>query len=228
MILGFTEGDGMIYTDKYGRIQFVITQNESKILYQIKEKLGFGSVIYDKLAKSYRFKVLDLPSIIKLTYLFNGNLFLIHRINQLEKWIEILNSKLITIEHKNTKVNIYLQDSWLSGFSDSESCFNVHIFKNDKYTLGVTTKLRFILDQNDKLALENIRDLFMTGYVSPRSKNSFRFTAESISKINLIINYFKLFPLKSFKTEAYEKWCEIYLMMLDKKHLDKAGLIKIK
>jgi hypothetical protein len=41
----------------------------------------------------------------------------------------------------------------------------VHIFKNDKYTLGATTKLRFILDQHDKLALENIRDLFMTGYV---------------------------------------------------------------
>jgi hypothetical protein len=75
----------MIYSDNSGNIQFVITQNESKILYQIKEKLDFGSVTYDKLAKSYRFKVLDLPSIIKLTYLFNGNLFLIHRINQLEK-----------------------------------------------------------------------------------------------------------------------------------------------
>jgi hypothetical protein len=46
-----------------------------------------------------------------LTYLFNGNLFLIHRINQLEKWIEILNSKSITIEHISTKVNISLQDS---------------------------------------------------------------------------------------------------------------------
>jgi hypothetical protein len=75
----------MLYTDKSKRIQFVITQNESKILYQIKEILGFGTISYDELAKTYRFKVLDLPSIIKLTYLFNGNLFLIHRINQLEK-----------------------------------------------------------------------------------------------------------------------------------------------
>jgi hypothetical protein len=218
----------MIYSDNSGNIQFVITQNESKILYQIKENLDFGSVTYDKLAKTYRFKVLDLPSILKLTYLFNGNLFLIHRINQLEKWIEILKSKSINIEHINTKVNISLQDGWLSGFTDSEGCFNVHIFKNDKYSLGATTKLRFILDQNDKLALENIRYLFLTGYVSKRSRNTFRFTAESLSKLKIIINYFKLFQLKTIKKEAFEKWCEIYLMMLDKKHLNKSGFIKIK
>lgn len=125
----FTEGDGSIYSDKSGGIQFIITQNENKILNEIKEKLGFGTVSYDKLAKTYRFKVLDLPSILKLTYLFNGNLYLIHRINQLEKWIEILNSKSYSIKHIITKVNISLQDSWLSGFTDSEGCFNVHIFK---------------------------------------------------------------------------------------------------
>jgi hypothetical protein len=45
----------------------------------------------------------------------------------------------------------------------------------------------------------------MTGFVSKRSKNSFRFTAVSFSKMNIIINYFKLFPLKSFKKETFEK-----------------------
>jgi hypothetical protein len=43
--IGFTEGDGLIFTDKSGRISFFITQNESKILYQIKETLGFGKVV---------------------------------------------------------------------------------------------------------------------------------------------------------------------------------------
>lgn len=76
--------------------------------------------------------------------------------------------------------------------------------------------------------MENIRNIFMTGYISQRSNNSFRFTVESLSKINVIINYFKMFPLKSFKKEAFEKWCDIYTMMLDKKHLDETGLIKIK
>ena len=226
--IGFTEGDGSILTDKLGGISFVITQNESKILYKIKENLGFGSVKYDKSNKTYRFKVLDLPSLIKLTYLFNGNLFLLHRINQLEKWIEVLNSKSINIVHKNTKVKISLQDGWLSGFADAEGCFNVNIFKNWRYVLGVRTKLRFILDQNDKLALESIRDLFLSGNVSARSNNTFRFTAESFSKLNPIIEYFNMFPLRSFKKEAFKKWFNIYSMMLDKKHLDEKGIVKIK
>jgi len=35
--IGFAEGDGGIFTDKNDYISFVITQNESKILYHIKD-----------------------------------------------------------------------------------------------------------------------------------------------------------------------------------------------
>src|SRR5882724_4723485 len=73
---------GALLTIKSGRISFVITQDKSVILYHIQETFGFGNVRFDPGVQSYRFIVEDLPSLIKLAYLFNGNLFLDHRIKQ--------------------------------------------------------------------------------------------------------------------------------------------------
>lgn len=156
--IGFVEGDGLIFTYKHNdRISFIITQNESKILYHIKETLGFGTVKYDKGVNSYRFIVSDITSLTILAHLFNGNLFLKHRIEQLDKWIKFLQSKSINNLSNERPVNISLKDGWLSGFTDAEGCFNVHITKRDANTVGYNTKLRFILDQNDFYALEIIQ-----------------------------------------------------------------------
>ena len=100
--IGFAEGDGGIFTDKNDYISFVITQNESKILYHIKDKLG---------------------RLYKLALLFNGRgapLFLLHRINQLQEWIKILNSKSYFIIFNNRNNSISFTDAWISGFTDAE------------------------------------------------------------------------------------------------------------
>jgi len=73
--IGFAEGDGALLRDKNDRISFVNTQNESKILYHIKDILGFGNVTFDLNANTYRYKVLDNSALFKLAILFNGNLF---------------------------------------------------------------------------------------------------------------------------------------------------------
>ena len=115
-------------------------------LYSIRNKLGFGETKYDKSANCYRYVVRDLTSIIKLIFIFKGNLFLDHRINQLNNWILAIKQRQVIpsqqfseLEYKiwvqelrllNTadsisRVNISLKDSWLSGFTDAEGCFNV-------------------------------------------------------------------------------------------------------
>ena len=167
--ISFEEGDGAFLTDKNDHISFVITQNESKILFPIKDIIGFGNVSFDIKDNTYRYKVLDNSSLFKLALLFNANLFLSHRINQLYEWIKILNSKSFSIVIYNSKVNISLLDAWLSGFTDAKGCFNVNVYSEPKYRLGFKTRIWFILDKNDKLALYIIRDLFYTGFVSKRS-----------------------------------------------------------
>ena len=228
--IGFSEGDGALLKDKDGRISFILTQNESKILYHIKDILGFGNVTFDIKANTYRYKVLDNSSLFKLALLFNGNIFLSHRINQLSEWIKILNSKSYSIVFNSNKLTISLFDAWLSGFTDAEGCFNVSIYSEPRYKLGFKTRIRFILDQNDKLALCFIRGLLDTGYVSKRSGNltTFRYTADGYSKLGPIFSYFDSFPLKTIKQQAFTKWSEIHSLILSKKHLNTNGLAKIR
>lgn len=206
--IGFAEGDGSLLKDKDGRISFILTQNESKILYHIKDILGFGNVTFDIKANTYRYKVLDNSSLFKLAILFNGNLFLYHRINQLGEWIKILNSKSHSIVFNTNKMTISLFDAWLSGFTDAEGCCNVDICSEPRYKLGFKPRIRFLLDQNDKLALCIIRDLLNTGFVSKKSGNltTFRYTAQGYSNLGPILSYFDSFPLKTIKHQAFIKW----------------------
>ena len=87
-----------------------------------------------------------------------------------------------------------------------------------------------MLDQNDKLALCIIRDLFDSGSVSKRSGNltTFRYTVDGYTSLGPILSYFNLFPLKTIKQQAFIKWSEVHSLLLAKKHLDIDGLTNIK
>lgn len=153
-----------------------------------------------------------------------------HRINQLGEWIRILNYKSYSIVFNNSNISISLTDAWFSCFTDAEGCFNVNIYLEPRYKLGFKPRIRFLLVQNDKLALSIIRDLLNTGYVSKRSDNltTFRYTADGYTRLGPILSYFELFPLKTIKYQAFSKWSEIHSLILAKKHLDAEGLAKIK
>lgn len=158
-------------------------------------------MVYDKSVLAYRFIVRDTDCLLKLVSLFNGNLHLDHRIYQLANWINVLQSKSITINFNSNRINFSLNDGWLSGFTDAEGCFNVLIIERKANKVGYRTKLRFILDQNDKLVLNYISQLLKTGYVYNRKipNTAYRYILETQSKISIILNYFKNYPLKTIK-----------------------------
>ena len=107
------------------RVRFVLTQKESAILYYIQKKLGIGTVKHFPQGKSgnkndfYRLIVDNASHILILAFLFNGNLALTHRIQQLSLWVKALNNRFgsNTILFINTAVSVTLQDAWLSGFT---------------------------------------------------------------------------------------------------------------
>lgn len=236
--IGFVEGDGAIQTNsKNNQIRFVLTQKESHVLYLIHNKLGIGKVKHFPQGKSnnkndfYRLIVEDISHILLLTYLFNGNLALNHRINQLSLWINILNNKLNkNIILINKPINITLEDPWLSGFTDAEGCFNVSITSNKRYKLNSVIKMRYILDQKDKIILSKIKDLFNLGKVTYRSETDgvYRYTITGIKALNKVINYFNIYPLYTKKNISYNKWNKIYNMILNKEHLTEKGLNDIR
>lgn len=237
--IGFVEGDGAIQTyDNGTRVRFVLTQKESAILYHIQKKLGFGTVKHFPQGTSgnkndfYRWSVDNPSHILLLAFLFNGNLALTRRIQQLSLWVEALNNRFgtNTIILIDIPVSVTLQDAWLSGFTDAEGCFNVSITSNARYVLGHVIKMRYILDQKDSSILFIIRDLFGFGKVTLRSNTDgvYRYTVTGFKSMNYVLSYFKVFPLLTKKGRSFEKWLTIHKIVSNKLHLSEEGLAQIK
>ena len=237
--IGFVEGDGAIQTYAKGtKVRFVLTQKESAILFHIKNKLGVGNVKHFPQGKSgnkndfYRLIIDDTTHILLLAFLFNGNLALTHRIRQLSLWVKVLNSRFgeDTILLINTPISVTLQNSWLSGFTDAEGCFNVSITSNTRYALGHVIKMRYLLDQKDSSILTVIRNLFGFGKVTLRSETDgvYRYTATGFKSMNDVISYFKVFPLFSKKSQSFDKWLIIHNMVCNKIHLTPEGLARVR
>lgn len=237
--IGFAEGDGAIQTYAEGkRVRFVLTQKESDILYSIQHKFNIGVVRHFPQGKSgknnnfYRWMVDEPSHILLLAFLFNGNLALDNRIKQLALWVNALNNRFgsDTIKLNNTPVSITLQDAWLSGFTDAEGCFNVSITANTRYTLGYVIKMRYLLDQKDNLILNKICELFGFGKVTLRSgtDNVYRYTATGFKSLNVVISYFKLFPLYTKKAISFEKWLTVHNQVSNKLHLTDEGLAQVR
>lgn len=210
----------MIYWFCRRRVRFVLTQKESAILFYIQKKLGIGTVKHFPQGTSgnkndfYRW-IVDNPShILLLAFLFNGNLVLTRRIQQLSLWVQALNNRFgaNTIILINTAVSVTLQDAWLSGFTDAEGCFNVTITSNARYALGHVIRMRYILDQKDSSILQVIRNLFGLGKVTLRSETDgvYRYTITGFKSMDGVVSYFKVFPLLTKKARSFEKWSTIH------------------
>jgi len=237
--VGFVEGDGAIQTYANGtRVRFVLTQKESAILFHIQKKLGIGTVKHFPQGKSgnkndfYRWSVDNFSHILLLAFLFNGNLALTHRIQQLSFWIQTLNNRFgkDSILFISIPVTISLKDAWLSGFTDAEGCFNVSITSNARYALGYVIKMRYLLDQKDSSILLIIRNIFGFGKVTLRSNTDgvYRYTATGFKSMNVVISYFKNFPLLTKKGHSFEKWLTTHNFVCKKLHLTEQGLAQVR
>ena len=88
--IGFAEGDGYLGNNENIAV-YVLTQKESKILYEIKDILNFG--IVKELDGFSRFIVRYQSCILLLFHVFNVNLHLKNKIDQLVEWSVLWNSK---------------------------------------------------------------------------------------------------------------------------------------
>lgn len=228
--VGFAEGDGYLGINENTPV-FVLTQKESKILYEIRDILNFGYVKeFDKFS---RFIVRDQSSVFLLFHLFNGNLHIKHKIGQLVEWSKLFNNKLRKtatviptgyVEVITEPVKLSFNNSWFSGFVDAEGCFNVYVSKNNK---GIS--LRFIVDQQEGLLVfEELKNILGTGSIYARKNNNYRFAATKLDKLALVIEYFNIYILRTKKQLAFEKWKIVYYCVLNKEHKSSEGMNKLK
>lgn len=223
--IGFAEGDGYLGINE-GRAVFVLTQKESQILYEIRDILKFGYV--KEFEGFFRFIVRKQSDVLLLFHLFNANLHLISKIEQLKEWSTQLNSKVNNKDNKlktiTSPIKLLLNNGWFSGFVDAEGCFNVYVAKNNK-----DISIRFIVDQKEGLLLFNdLKNILSYGSIYNRKNNNFRYAVSNLNSLSIIVNYFNQFKLRTKKQWAFNKWIVIYNCVLNKEHKSPEGIEKIK
>jgi hypothetical protein len=229
-LIGFVEGDGSFIVNKDGYLEFKITQSslDAQILFYIKKHLGFGVVrIQDKNNNTHCYRVRDKEGLFKLICIFNGNIFLETRKQQFNLWVNAYNKKYkqnITYIENNSKPD--LSNSWLCGFTDAEGCFTCSIM--DKHINGGLVRLRYMLSQKGNYDdMRYLAEMLNGKLHYLKSYSGYNLTVNT-TKLQLVIKYFDLHPLKTKKSVVYLNWNKMYRLVINKKHLTDEGFNLIK
>ena len=255
-LVGFVEGDGSFIVNHRKELSFVITQykDDIQILELIQKNLGFGSVIrqgshsrFQPGGKTtYRYSIQDLPSMVKIILIINGNLRLPSRITQLAYFVQTYNQKVeknknlfyVTLVNNSPYLNRraeceknqdFENNGWLSGFTDAEGCFIVSFLKNSS-----TYRICYIVSQKGEenlLVLSRLILFFKAGVIENRhprnAPGNFSFIINGISNVSKIFPYFEAFPLKTKKAKSYQLWKQVYSQIIEGSHMNPEILPKL-
>ena len=123
---------------------------------------------------------------------------------------------------KNNDSN--LNNHWLAGFSDADSCFQIKLISKDKRT---EVRLNYQIDQKENTLLILIKN-FLGGNLGYRnSQDTYYYGSTSFGSAVKVINYFDQYPLLSSKHLNYLKWRKAYILIQNKEHLTELGLEQI-
>jgi hypothetical protein len=146
-------------------------------------------------------------------------------------------------------------NGWLAGFIDADGGFKVRFSekliceKTSKVLRKGRIEVRFALEQRKKLngysidvdnniySYEAIMLLIYSFFglsthlrLSTHNVDKTYFIVEvtSLTKLNILIQYLKTYPLLTAKRNDYDDWVKVYNLILDNKHLTDSGKLLIK
>lgn len=135
------------------------------------------------------------------------------------------------------KPTFRLKPEYISGLTDGEGCFYVHIRKSDAYRIGFNVALHFFIKMraDDKILLQKVKETLGCGAVyfqkEKRSNHTdcYRYTVNGNKDIlEKIIPFFEKFSLQSqSKLKSFKTFSRIALMIKNNEHLTKKGLDRI-
>nr|YP_009763312.1 LAGLIDADG endonuclease [Metarhizium rileyi]QIS49090.1 LAGLIDADG endonuclease [Metarhizium rileyi] len=229
--IGFVEGDGSFIINKDGYLEFRITQSskDAQVLFMIKKMLGFGVVrVQDSNRNTHCYRVRDKKNLLKLISIFNGSIFLESRRKQFKLWLEAFNLKYKeNVLYLDKELKPSLNDSWLSGFTDTEGCFTCSITENKTKT-GNLIRLRYILSQKGNSEnMDHLANILGGKKHFIKSYDGYNVVVNT-TKLSPIVQYFSVFSLKTKKYLTYFNWTKIYKLITNKEHTSIEGFTLIK
>jgi hypothetical protein len=219
-LVGFAEGDGSFTVNSRGTCIFVITQSTSdlQVLEYIQRVLGFGRVIKQG-PRTSRYVVEDIASVTLLIALFNGNLVFPLKQANFALFLEAFNkrSRAQLVEFISPVLTPTFNDSWLSGITDAEGCFNCSFLGN-----STAYRFRFLLAQLGEINLPVLTHIttLIGGVVRPHAKLGVNeLTVNGARNIDRVFKYFDTHSLYTKKVNSYRLWREVHTSIINGEHL---------
>lgn len=126
---------------------------------------------------------------------------------------------------------------WITGFVDGEGCFSIGLIRQPKNCkTGYQVFHEFVVTQGAKsiACLHDIHEFFGVGQVLVNKRHDnhrehlHRYVVRKRSDLlEVVIPFFRQYPLRSSKRQDFEKFASCIEMMEVKRHLDREGLIEI-
>jgi len=119
--------------------------------------------------------------------------------------------------------------NYLSGFTDGEGSFNISVINREKdYKHGWKISLCFNISQKDDTVPKLFKNFLGCGKIRYRKDGICYFDVRKTKDlINIVVPFFKKFPMRSKKNEVFQIFCEALEIVRCKKHLTKSGMKKI-
>lgn len=217
---GLTDGDGCFYINKKEKsISFELTVHilDSRVVYDIKNKLKAGSVHKRSHSQSIRYRVKATEIIKNIVDRLNGRLYNEARVKQFERVCQLLNKQPINRCFLLSKDNCYL-----AGLIDSDGSLAISISKSskeDSQISGVEGRLLRLINSREanqlRLTIVSkyfnnvnlIQKSYQMGIIYTEKANikngcpnqKYIWTLSSYNDFQILYEYLKKFPLKSTK-----------------------------
>nr|QCQ69117.1 LAGLIDADG endonuclease [Powellomyces hirtus] len=247
-LAGLIEGDGSIIVpgiDDMSRvpcIRICFALKDLPLATKLRDMLGYGRIVFPKTGEYVLWEITDMEGFYVVATLVNGyfrtpKLEALHR---LVDWINArslvyLNKKgyidfeFISLDKLGLDLSPILGNSWLAGFSDADSNFNVIISqRSNKNSIRVQTQFRIELRQTyhrkdmvgtygtiyfDIMSIiANVLGVNVYNRARLLGESmtyQYYFVAGTVRARNTVRYYFTSFPLLSSKRLDFLDWCKI-------------------
>jgi LAGLIDADG endonuclease len=243
-LAGLFEGDGHIwiqnsYMKKKHNPRFCITfsSKNEQLAKKLLDIIGSGFIRYKLSHNACIIVISPVIGLKKIVSLINGELRT-PKIHQLHKLIDWLNKNHNTnINKLPLKKDSLNEDSWLSGFIDSDGSFSVQHTKleNKAKKRKISCRLRIEQRMLDPITNNSYLDVltdianFLNCKLLTRKQKStnneyYILTASSRQSTKNVVNYLDKYPLFSSKYLDYKDWKKVVLLILNNKHYTEEGL----
>lgn len=219
-LVGLCEGECSFTVARRGDRSFVVTQGlrNLDVLLALRDRLGFGRVTWQNRPHGVRYAVQDRVGLSLIVALFDGNIVLAKRRDDLHRWADP--HYVTRTLNRTDRVPVpSLNDGWLSGFSDGEACYHARLRSR-----GV--RFEYSLSQGGSGArpmLVHLQSLLGGGRVAPHSEpGAYSWVVADLVTCGRISAYIDRWPHVSTKAMSYVRWNRLRRRLVRGDHLDRA------